>query len=122
MSEKQQAVYPVFVFRMDPESDDGLLFYNSFGRWPRRRQKREIADIIDHLRRPGRIPPDGVVIGWPGSGLKPVNAVDTADAELMAPWFARAFKVDVGRGAERMTDADDEPILADEKAHAHERR
>ena len=109
------SVYPVFVFCRDPWSDDGLLFYNSFGRWPRRRQKREIADIIDHLRRPGRIPPDGVVIGWPGSGLKPVNAVDTADAELMAPWFARAFKVDVGRGAERMTDADDGHILADEK-------
>ena len=46
--------------------DDGLLFYNSFGKWPQRRQRREIADIIAHLTSPGRIPPDGVVIGWPG--------------------------------------------------------
>ena len=109
------SVFPVFVFRMDPESDNGLLFYNSFGKWPQRRQRREIADIIDHLTRPGRIPPDGVVIGWPGaSGLKPMNAVDTDDAELMRPWFDRAFKVDVpdvGRSGERMTSADDAHIL-----------
>ena len=77
MSEKQQAVYPVFgALAGTPGGGDGLLFYNSFGKWPQRRQRREIADIITHLTSPGRIPPDGVAIGWPGSGLKPVNAVD----------------------------------------------
>ena len=85
-------------FCRDPWGGDGLLFYNSFGKWPQRRQRREIADIITHLTSPGRIPPDGVVIGWPGIGLKPVNAVDTSDAELMAPWFARAFTVFVRVG------------------------
>jgi hypothetical protein len=82
-----QPTYPVWEY--DPETR--VLRYNNFGRRPKLRARREIAEIIASLNQPGRIPPSGVVVGWPGSGVRPLNAVDTDDEQLMRPWRRRAY-------------------------------
>lgn len=56
----------------------------------------ECEEIIRGLTRDaeaGRIPLDGVVVGWPGSGVRPLNAVDTDDTEVMRSCRKRAFKI-----------------------------
>ena len=37
------------------------------------------------------LPLDGITIGWPGDGRKPVNAADVTDEAIMRPWRRRAF-------------------------------
>ena len=125
--------FPVFLFErrreLEIENPDfelaGTLRFNTFGRRsPTRRQQLELREIIRgliHDARSGRIKPGGVVIGWPGAGLKPLNAVDTSDEEAMAWWFARAFRVAVRVDAEAMTSAADELIFADQEiGHAQD--
>jgi hypothetical protein len=96
---------PVFVFEPrlpeNPEIDvAGRLFVNTFGRRVlKARARREVKDIIAHLEaeaRAGRLPLDGVVIGWPGTGKRPLNAIDIGDAQAMRQWRRRALKVKVG--------------------------
>jgi hypothetical protein len=92
-----QAVFPVFEY--DPRTR--VLRYNAFGLPLTARGRREIDGIIAYLMtlranwrrafQPGSIPPAGVVIGWPGSGARPVNAVDTDDVAAMRPWRRRAY-------------------------------
>ena len=121
MTDDARRCFPVFVF----DAKTGVLAVNVFGRkYPRARQRREIAEVVRGLRsdtRAGRIEPDGLVIGWPAGGLKPTNAVDTSDEEAMAWWFARAFRVAVRVDAEAMTSAADELIFADQEiGHAQD--
>jgi hypothetical protein len=99
------SVFPVYLFERRHEDEveaqgalllAGELFYNAFGKRPKRRGWLEIEEIIRGLTadaKTGRLP--DVVIGWPGSGERPPNAVDTNEEALMAPWFDRAFKVEV---------------------------
>lgn len=101
-------VFPVFVFerRREVESPDrilaGRLSLNIFGRRrPSHRQRLELAEIIHGLTedaKAGRLP--DIVVGWPGVGLKPLNAVDVTDGAAMSLWRARAFttfvRVDAG--------------------------
>jgi hypothetical protein len=91
-------IYPVFLFVRRPGGNGlaGRLYFNSFGRRPKLRDRREITEIITYLAgeaRGGRIAADGVVAGWPGLGHRPANAADIADDEIMRPWIARAFTV-----------------------------
>jgi hypothetical protein len=103
--ERGLSVFPVFVFtrRRVIETPDrilaGLLHLNNFGQ-PRlsHRARRELAEIIHGLTadaQAGRLPLDGVVIGWPGDGRKPMDAADVFDPLAMSSWNARAFTVAV---------------------------
>ena len=106
--------YPVFISKRGPDAEaDSVLHFNTFGRhrYPTARQLRELDDIIRHLRaqvQAGRLPPGSRVVGWPGVGLKPYNAVDTDDEAVMAGWCARAYRVEVAL-------TDDERILVNER-------
>jgi hypothetical protein len=95
----RRPVYPVFKFGRRPEVGlAGRLYFNTFGRRPKMRARREITEIIARLTaeaQAGRIPLDGVVVGWPGDGRKSESAVDTNDEAVMEPWIKRAFKVEV---------------------------
>jgi hypothetical protein len=111
MRQPGQAVYPVWEY----VPTLGVLRFNAFGRWPTPRMQREIAAIVDLLTMPGRIPSDGsTVIGWPGSGIKPANAVDVADEAVMQPWRERAYVVRV----ERVTAEVAAPIWETERARS----
>ena len=77
---------------------DATLWYNVFGlHRPTRRQRIEIASVLEQLRckiRDGRIPLGGSVVGWPGvAGIRPPHAADTTDAAVMGPWFGRAHVI-----------------------------
>lgn len=90
--------FPVFMYIRTVEPDaDGYLFFNTFGRrWPSRRDRREIAEIIRALRadaEAGRL--GDVKVGWGGDGRRPAGAVDTSNAAVMAKWLANAYVVDV---------------------------
>jgi hypothetical protein len=90
--------YPVFMFICSAEAEaDGYLFLNTFGRrWPTRRQRIEIEEIIRGVRADAEAGLLGEVkVGWGGDGVEPLTAVDTSDAAVMAGWFARAYVVDV---------------------------
>jgi hypothetical protein len=88
-----QAVFPVYLF----DAKIGVLYFNAFGRrMLKLRARREVAEIIAHLQteaQAGRIPLDGVVVGWPGDGRKPKSAVDASDEAVMRSWRKRAFKI-----------------------------
>ena len=113
MTDAPRSVFPVFVFerRHEIETSErtlaGGLSLNIFGwRRPTHRQRLELAEIIRGLAedaRAGRLPLDGVVIGWPGDGRKPMNAADVFDPLAMSWWNARAFTVAVrvDRGGEQ---------------------
>jgi hypothetical protein len=63
-----------------------------------KRARREVTDIIAHLQnevRAGRLPLDDVVIGWPGTGRRPLNAIDTDNEAAMQRWRKRAFKIEL---------------------------
>jgi hypothetical protein len=94
MRQRGQPTYPVYLF----DVEQGVLYFNTFGRrWPKMRQRREIASVLAYLKsedRAGRID-DALVVGWPGSGIKPLNAIDVGDEAAMAPWRARAFVVNL---------------------------
>lgn len=114
MTDPPRQTFPVYLF----DAKTGVLAVNVFGKqYLRARQRREIAGVVRNLRsdaRSGRIKPGGVVVGWPGDGLQPPNAVDVDDTEVMAWWFARAFKVDMFlRGA---TSGGERSILGYERA------
>jgi hypothetical protein len=108
MKDAPRQTFPVYVFtrRHAIETPDrilaGTLRLNIFRqRRLSHRQRLELAEIIHSLTddaRAGRLPLDGVVVGWPGDGRQPVNGVDTSDAEIMTPWIARAFTVAVRVG------------------------
>jgi hypothetical protein len=99
MTGVHRLTFPVYVFTRTAGREDGVigtLHFNSFGRRPKMRARREITEIIAHLTaeaQAGRIPLDGVVVGWPGDGRKPESAVDTSDKEVMRSWIKRAFKI-----------------------------
>ena len=115
MTDAPRPTFPVWTF--DPRRS--RLFFNVFGRRsPTPRQQREIASVAAYLEgeaRAGRID-TALAVGWGGnSGLLPENPADVTNDEIMREWRERALKIAVRVRA-------DEPILADEKAHAHERR
>jgi hypothetical protein len=95
----EQPTFPVWVFKRGAEVDgDCCLWYNNFGRpCLTRRQRIEAEAIVDRLRREirvGRLKRGAGCVGWGGSGgARPFNAVDTADAAAMRPWFKRAFVI-----------------------------
>ena len=103
MTDAPRSVFPVFVFerRHEIETSErtlaGGLSLNIFGwRRPTHRQRLELAEIIRGLAedaRAGRLPLDGVVIGWPGDErgrrLRPARYVVVERARLY------------GRGARR---------------------
>jgi hypothetical protein len=99
MTGVHRLTFPVYVFARTAGRGDGVigtLHFNTFGRRPKMRARREITEIIAHLTaeaQAGRIPADGVVVGWPADGRKPVNVVDTSDEEVMRSWVKRAFKL-----------------------------
>ena len=125
--------FPVYVFTRTAGREDGVigtLHFNSFGRRPKMRARREITEIIAHLTaeaQAGRIPLDGVVVGWPGDGRKPESAADTNDEEVMRPWIKRAFKislrVDLRSGDARVLPPfDHDAQVAQMYGYPHERR
>ena len=103
MTDAPRSVVPVFVFerRRAIETPErilaGELSLNIFGqRRPSHRQQLELAEIIRELTQDaqaGRLPPDGIKIGWPGIGLPPANAADITDAAIMRLWRRRALTI-----------------------------
>lgn len=95
-----------------------MLRFNVFARkYPRARQLREIDSVVAYLQteaQAGRIG-DALLVGWPGSGIRPTNAVDTDDEAIMRPWRKRAFVVAV-RVTECATSAESKRILGYEEA------
>jgi hypothetical protein len=94
MTKGARVVFPVWVFRRGA-GDDATLWFNTFGRpRPMRRQRIEIASILERLRRDiraGRIPLGGAAVGWGGaSGARPPHAADTSNPAVMRFWFKRA--------------------------------
>jgi hypothetical protein len=95
--DRLSATYPVWIFRRgEAAEDDSALWFNAFGKpCLKRRQRIEIAWILDRLRREiraGRLPPGSAAVGWPGvSGARPSNGVNTSDAAAMKPWFQRTY-------------------------------
>jgi hypothetical protein len=119
MRQPGQLTFPVFEFRRESGNEIGRLYFNSFGQRPKMRARREIASVIAYLQaeiQAGRLP--DVAVGWPGSGLKPTNAVDVRNDAVMAPWRARAFvvAVRVTRRDECATSAESKRILGYEEA------
>jgi hypothetical protein len=104
LDEERRPTHPVFVFEPRRDEDPeigfvGRLFFNSFGRPVlTKRARREVTDIIAHLQnevRAGRLLLDGVLVGWPGTGRRPLNAIDTNDEAAMQRWRKRAFKIEL---------------------------
>jgi hypothetical protein len=103
--ETRRPVFPVYLFERRRHADDpeidfvGRLFFNAFGHQVlTKRARREVTDIIAHLQnevRAGRLPLDDVIIGWPGTGRRPLNAIDTDDEAAMQRWRKRAFKIEL---------------------------
>ncbi len=88
--------FPVWIY----DAEIGILAVNVFGRdrrFLRARQRREIAEVIRGLRRDaraGRIKLDTLVVGWPGDGRTPHNAVSLT-SPAMSEWIRRSFTVAV---------------------------
>jgi hypothetical protein len=87
---------PAFVFerRRHVEQEAGFILAGQLivdipkGTKPKGRHKRMIAKIVQQLTaeaQSGHMPVDALVFGWRG-GLKPPNAVDTHDDEMMSDW------------------------------------
>jgi hypothetical protein len=110
MIDAPRVIYPVYMFERRQRDENsarvlaGSLHLNNFGqRRLSHRARRELAEIIRNLTedaRAGRLPPDGIKIGWP-VGLPPVNAADVTDEAIMRPWRRRrAFAIFVRVGAD----------------------
>ena len=105
LDKERWPTFPVYLFEPRRHADDpeidfvGRLFFNAFGRRVlTKRARREVAEIIARLQtevRAGRLPLDDVVIGWPGTGTRPSNAVDTDNDTAMRRWRKRAFKIEL---------------------------
>ena len=99
MTDAPRVVYPVYVFERRHELETGgrilagrLRLNIFFRRAPTSRQRHEMGEIVRGLTadaEAGRLPL--VKVGWPGDGRRPLNAAETSDPVVMAPWNARAF-------------------------------
>jgi hypothetical protein len=113
-------VMPLFVFdrRSHVEREAGFILAGQlFVDVPNKaklkgRDHRNIREIIGHLTseaQSGRMPIDGMVVGWHG-GVKPPNAVDVRDDAIMAAWAAKAVsivvRIDPRKDGRMRTDSD----------------
>ena len=94
--EARRPVFPVYLFeRRRHENPEiglaGRLYFNTFGRRPKMRARREITEIIARLTAEAQAARREISTRMDGN--EPVNAVDTSDEEVMRSWIKRAFKI-----------------------------
>jgi hypothetical protein len=99
---------PMFVFhrRRDVELEAGFILAGQLivdipkkGNMTKlkRRDQRMVNEIIQKLTdecRSGRMSADALIYGWQG-GVRPANAVDTSNEEIMTAWVKRSIVIGV---------------------------